>query len=198
MSVLRLSASVASSTDASSARFHAVGVADCRRHGNSRSRCSGSYRVRISGRGRCGCPVEVLVRTFVPIGSDGLSLPQPSMAYPAASGLWVLCPIADYPFDVVATATPGGSVPVVLGRESGDGSLWRGSFTPTSTGEWTIVLRNFPTTEPTRIAVVESAPEPTALWIALIAVVVGLIGFALATARGICDPRSMTDAGRRG
>ena len=142
--------------------------------------------------GVVGRPVEVLVRTFAPIGTDDLSLPAPSLAYPAPSGLWnVLYPIADYPFDVVAKAPTGATQQVALTRDPADASLWRGSFTPTSSGEWTIVLRNFPTSDPTRVAVIEQ-DAPTASWFGLFAVLASLlVGVIL----GRVLPRSRASAG---
>jgi len=92
-----------------------------------------------------GRPVEVLLRTFAPFGRGSLHLPPPSLAYPAPSGMWnVLYPVADYPFDVVATAEGTTDVAVPLARDAADASLWRGSFTPPSAGRWTIRVRNFP------------------------------------------------------
>lgn len=106
--------------------------------------------------GMVGRPLEVLVRTFVPVGAGDLGLPRPSLRYPAASGLWnVLYPIDDYPFDVVATSAAGVDVQIVLTRDPADASLWRGSFTPSTAGEWSIVMRNFPTIAPIRVIVAE-------------------------------------------
>lgn len=106
--------------------------------------------------GTVGRPLEVLVRTFVPVGADDLALPQPSHRYPTASGLWnVLYPFDDYPFDVVARSAAGEDVQIVLTRDPTDASLWRGSFTPSTVGEWSIVMRNFPTVAPIRVIVAE-------------------------------------------
>ncbi len=127
--------------------------------------------------GIVGRPVEVLVRTFVPIGADAAHLPVPSVPYPAASGLWnVLYPIADYPFDVVAKSRAGASVQVALTRDPEDASLWRGTFTPSSSGEWTIALRNFPTLEPIAIRVIDDSSSPPALTVAVAALLAGLLG----------------------
>lgn len=126
--------------------------------------------------GVVGRPVEVLVRTFIPIGTGDLHLPVPSVPYPAASGLWnVLYPIADYPFDVVANSPAGASMQVALTRDSEDASLWRGSFIPSKSGEWTIVLRNFPTLEPIRILVVEDGTFPPPATVGVGAFLAGLL-----------------------
>jgi hypothetical protein len=122
-------------------------------------------------------PVEVLVRTFVPIGAGDLDLPIPSVPYPAASGLWsVLYPIADYPFDVVANSPAGANLQIALTRDSEDASLWRGTFTPRSSGEWTIVVRNFPTLEPIPIRVVEDAPSPPTAIVGVAALLAAFLG----------------------
>ena len=94
--------------------------------------------------GVVGRPVDILVRTFVPIGEGEADLPPSTLAYPAASGLWnVLYPVADYPFDVVARAEDGLEVPITLVRDISDATLWRGTFTPTASGTWRISVRNF-------------------------------------------------------
>lgn len=109
--------------------------------------------------GVVGRPIEVLVRTFAPIGGDGIDLPRPSLAYPAPSGLWnVLYPI-DYSFDVIARSPAGEEVQISLVRDAADASLWRGSFTPPVPGQWAIVMRNFPTYAPIGLDV--AAGEPT-------------------------------------
>jgi membrane associated rhomboid family serine protease len=98
--------------------------------------------------GVVGRPVEILVRTFSPVAQGDIALPTPSLAYPAASGLWnVLYPIADYPFDVVAEASDAATVPVPIARDPNDATLWRGVFTPATSGTWTIRVRNFPDEE---------------------------------------------------
>ena len=94
--------------------------------------------------GVVGRPIEVLLRTFVPIGEGETDLPPSTLAYPAASGLWdVLYPVADYPFDVVAQGEDGTAVSITLVRDISDASLWRGTFTPTSSGAWKISVQNF-------------------------------------------------------
>lgn len=97
-----------------------------------------------------GKPVEVLLRTFVPIEREG-TLPQSSVRepYPAPSGFWnVLMPWDDYPFDVVAQHDGDADVAVQLARDPSDATLWRGSVSLPSTGTWTIWVRNFPGKEP--------------------------------------------------
>jgi hypothetical protein len=126
--------------------------------------------------GIVGRPVEVLLRTFIPFRVGDLSLPVPSVPYPAASGLWnVLYPIADYPFDVVANSPTGANVQIALARDSQDASLWRGIFVPSSSGEWTIVLRNFPTMEPIRVHVVGDGAFPPPAMVGVAALLVGLL-----------------------
>jgi hypothetical protein len=123
-----------------------------------------------------GQPVDVQVRTFVPFGQDSLQLPltRPD-AYPAPSGLWnVLYPIDDYPFDVAANADDGTSIPVVLHLDATDATLWRGSFTPTSVGVWTVRLNNFAQDRTASVRVSAATPNPLPLGAAVIALVAGL------------------------
>ena len=141
--------------------------------------------------GLVGRPIEVLVRTFIPIGAD-LAVPAPSFTYPAQSGLWnVLYPVADYPFDVVARSPAGETVQIELVRDPTDGTLWRGSFTPTSAGEWSIEMRNFPTLEPIRVTVSALAAD-SGSWVGVaVALVIGLIG-GLVLGRMLRRPGSRT------
>src|SRR5207249_3129482 len=93
-----------------------------------------------------GEPVEVLLRTFVPIDRHG-TLPQASARepYPAPSGFWdVLMPWDDYPFDVVAQREGNADVQIRLARDPSDSTLWRGTVTLPSAGTWTLWVRNFP------------------------------------------------------
>jgi hypothetical protein len=97
-----------------------------------------------------GEPVEVLLRTFVPIGREGV-LPgtSPREPYPAPSGFWnLLYPWDDYPFDVVAQHEGAIDIPVSLARDPSDSTLWRGFVSLPTAGTWTIWNRNFPDTEP--------------------------------------------------
>jgi len=133
--------------------------------------------------GTVGQPVEVLLRTFVPEPIDDTSLPIPSLAYPVASGLWnILYPIADYPFSVVARADDGTSIAVSVARDPSDATLWRGTFTPTASGSWTVSVRNFPAGTPGASAriVVTSGGAVQAVWLVgaaalLTGVLVGLL-----------------------
>src|SRR3989304_2693024 len=60
-----------------------------------------------------GQPLEVIIRTFVPVQRDILDVADPREPYPGPSGLWnVLYPIEDYPFDVVAAPEEGSEGPV--------------------------------------------------------------------------------------
>ena len=126
--------------------------------------------------GVVGRPIEVLVRTFVPIGEGESDLPIPSFAYPAPSGLWnVLFPVADYPFDVTASTEDGTAIPLTLARDPSDATLWRGTFTPTTSGLWTISVRNFGTASPGASARVPVVPGETVP----LAAVIGVVGLAI-------------------
>jgi hypothetical protein len=143
-------------------------------------------------------PVDVLVRTFLPINLDAIDLPRPSLAYPAASGLWdVLYPF-DYPFDVIAQSPTGEDIEIEMVRDGADASLWRGSFTPTVPGEWSVVMRNFPTYAPIGLTVSAAAAldPPDVNWaLPLAALVLGLLGgLMLAPVAGRAVSR---DIGRR-
>jgi hypothetical protein len=97
-----------------------------------------------------GEPVEVLLRTFVPIQREGV-LPgtSPREPFPAPSGFWnLLYPWDDYPFDVVAQHEGDSDVPVSLARDASDSTLWRGFVSLPKAGTWTIWVRNFPGKEP--------------------------------------------------
>jgi hypothetical protein len=126
-----------------------------------------------------GHPVEVLVRTFVPIGQGDLDLPVPTVIYPFPSGFWeVLYPIPDYPFNVVADANNGERINIELARDPADATLWRGSFTPARSGEWTITVRNLASVEPgasISLMVVADEAIPTVEGVAMLALVVGLL-----------------------
>jgi hypothetical protein len=93
-----------------------------------------------------GEPVEVLLRTFVPIQREGvLPGPSPREPYPAPPGFWnLLYPWDDYPFDVVAQHEGDTDVPVSLARDASDSTLWRGFVSLPKAGTWTIWVRNFP------------------------------------------------------
>lgn len=152
-----------------------------------------------------GEPVEVLLRTFVPIEREG-TLPQSSVRepYPAPSGFWnVLMPWDDYPFDVVAQHDADADVAVQLARDPANATLWRGSVSLPSAGTWTIWVRNFPGKEPGSTTTVTvrpggsaatASPPPDATTtgqasidarpVALIAALVGLVVGVLAAWRG--------------
>jgi hypothetical protein len=145
--------------------------------------------------GIVGRPVEVLVRTFAPVGADAIDLPPPSQAYPASSGLWdVLYPF-DYPFDVVARSPTGVEVKITLVRDAADASLWRGTFTPTTPGAWQIVMRNFPALSPTQLNVAAGESTIGEWGTAIAALLLGLVG-GLALARAMRRP-SPRDIGAR-
>jgi len=97
-----------------------------------------------------GEPVEILLRTFVPIERQG-TLPRSSVRepYPAPSGFWnVLMPWDEYAFDVVAQHDGDADVAIQLARDPSDSTLWRGSVSLPSAGTWTVWVRNFPGKEP--------------------------------------------------
>lgn len=113
---------------------------------------------------RVGQPVEILVRTFVPIQREGtLAVPDPREPFPGSSGLWnVLYPLADdYPFDVVAQHENETEVSVTLARDPSDSTLWRGVMSLPKAGTWTIWVRNSPNKAPgstTSVKVGEGPP----------------------------------------
>ena len=129
--------------------------------------------------GIVGRPIEVLLRTFVPIGEGEADLPVSTLAYPSASGLWsLLYPVADYPFDVVAQAEDGTAMPISLVRDTGDATLWRGLFTPTTSGVWSISVRNFSAAEPgasARVSVVAGDTVPVNTLIGLAGLMAGVL-----------------------
>jgi hypothetical protein len=94
-----------------------------------------------------GEPVEILLRTFVPVEQADwtIGLPtSPERSFPAASGVWdVLYPWPDYPFDVVAQHNDSPDIPVRLSRDNADATLWRGEVTFPASGSWTIWVRNY-------------------------------------------------------
>ena len=138
-------------------------------------------------------PIDVLVRTFLPVSENEIDLPRPSLGYAVRSGLWdVLYPF-DYPFDVVARSPTGEELKIELVRDTADASLWRGSFTPTIPGEWSVVMRNFPNYAPIRLTVSAGAPSasPGEDWALPVgALILGLFGGALiARATGLSVSR---------
>lgn len=112
---------------------------------------------------RVGQPVEILVRTFVPIQRQGtLAVPDPREPYPGASGFWsVLYPWDDYPFDVAAQHEDGTEVLVKLARDPSDSTLWRGVASLPKAGTWTIWVRNFKK-QPGSSTVVKAEAGPSA------------------------------------
>ncbi len=113
---------------------------------------------------RVGQPIEILVRTFVPIQREGtLAAPDPREPYPGPSGFWnVLYPWDDYPFDVVAQHEDGTEVPLALARDPTDSTLWRGFTSLPKAGTWTIWVRNFPSKGPGSTTVVKAEAGPPA------------------------------------
>lgn len=113
---------------------------------------------------RVGQPLEILVRTFVPIQREGtLAVPDPREPYPGPSGLYnVLYPWEDYPFDVVAQHEDGTELPVTLARDPSDSTLWRGVVSLPKPGMWTIWVRNFPDKGPGSTTAVKAEAGPPA------------------------------------
>lgn len=114
---------------------------------------------------RVGQPLEILVRTFVPIQREGtLAVPDPREPFPGSSGLWnVLYPMADdYPFDVVAQHEDETEVSVTLARDPSDSTLWRGVTSLPKAGTWTIWVRNYPNKEPGSTTVIKAGAGPPA------------------------------------
>jgi hypothetical protein len=111
---------------------------------------------------RVGQPLEVLVRTFVPVQRDGtLAVPSPREPYPGPSDLYnVLYPWDDYPFDVVAQHEDGTELAVKLTRDESDSTLWRGFASLPTAGTWTIWVRNFPTKGPGSTTIVKAEAGP--------------------------------------
>jgi hypothetical protein len=111
---------------------------------------------------RVGQPLEVLVRTFVPIQREGtLAVPDPREPYPGPSDLYnVLYPWDDYPFDVVAQHEDGTELPVTLARDPRDSTLWRGVVSLPTAGTWTIWVRNFPNKGPGSTTLVKAEVGP--------------------------------------
>ncbi len=129
------------------------------------ARAAGEVVVAVSpSEVEVGEPVEVLLRTFVPIDRQGI-LPgsSPREPYPAPSDLWnLLYPWDDYPFDVVAQHDGDADVAVQLARDPSDSTLWRGTVSLPSAGTWTIWVRNFPGKEPGSTTSVTVRPGPSA------------------------------------
>jgi len=110
---------------------------------------------------RVGQPLEVLIRTFVPVQRDILDVADPREPYPGPSGLWnVLYPMEDYPFNVVAEHDDGSDVPLTVVRDPSDSTLWRGIVTLPKPGTWTIRVRNFPASAPGATTVVRVGAAP--------------------------------------
>jgi hypothetical protein len=129
------------------------------------ARAAGEVAVAVSpSEVAVGEPVEVLLRTFVPLERQG-TMPQSSARepYPAPSGYWnLLMPWDDYPFDVVAQHEGDADVQVALARDPSDSTLWRGTVSLPSAGTWTIWVRNFPGKEPGSTTTVTVRPEGSA------------------------------------
>ena len=98
--------------------------------------------------GLVGHQIEVLLRT-APFDEGVVRCRSPTLPYPAASGIRnILFPFPDYPFDVVARAEDGTTIAVPLARDPNDATLWRGTFSPTKSGVWTIAVRTYPAGHP--------------------------------------------------
>jgi len=126
-----------------------------------------------------GQPLEILVRTFVPIQREGtLAVPDPREPYPGPSGFYnVLYPWDDYPFNVVAEHEDGTEVQVTLARDPTDSTLWRGVTSLPKAGTWTIWVRNFPNREPGSTTVVKAEAGAGAMDAGPAALIGALTGF---------------------
>lgn len=125
---------------------------------------------------RVGQPLEVLIRTFVPVQRDILDVADPREPYPGPSGLWnVLYPMEDYPFNVVAEHDDGSDVPLTVVRDPSDSTLWRGIVTLPKPGTWTIRVRNFPASAPGATTAVQVEAGTPVLTEAGQAAAVGLV-----------------------
>ena len=128
---------------------------------------------------RVGQPLEILVRTFVPVQRDILDVADPRQPYPGPSELWnVLYPMDDYPFDVVAEHEDGSEVPVTVARDPSDSTLWRGIVSLPKAGRWTVRVRNFPASAPGATTVVQAEAGPpvsTEVGAAAVGLVLGLL-----------------------
>jgi hypothetical protein len=131
-----------------------------------------------------GQRVEVLVRTFVPVPAASHDFPSPRPEYPAASGLWeMLYPWDDYPFDVRAEL-PGQTVRIPLTRDLHDSTLWRGFWTPTRAGAWTVRSYNFVEGHPGASTTVRVIDAPLGAADVGATAGVGLMGLAVGVVLG--------------
>ena len=130
------------------------------------ARTAGDIVVSVSpASASVGEPVEVLIRTFLPVDKSGLTLPaeSPIEPYPVPSGVWnVLYPWADYPFDVVAQLSDGTEVHVPVARDPSDSTVWRGIAILPKAGSWSVWVRNFQHKEVGSTAQVLVRVEPAA------------------------------------
>lgn len=126
-----------------------------------------------------GQPVEILLHTLAPFAQGDLGLPSPAPPYPVASGFWgVLYPFVDYPFDVAAEASDGTVIRIQLTLDPNDATLWRGTYIPTTAGDWIIRVRNFAAGEPgasTTIHVSARTTIPTEVLVGVVALIVGIL-----------------------
>ncbi len=97
-----------------------------------------------------GSTMEILLRTYVPIGTWTELGFEPTEPWPFVPGLaYVLWPMPDLPFEVVAARADGHEqVDVAMTRDSVDTTLWRGTFIPTTAGTWVVVVAGFPDDDP--------------------------------------------------
>jgi len=125
---------------------------------------------------RVGEPLEVFIRTFVPVQRSILDVPDPREPYPGASGfLNVLYPMEDYPFDVVAEHEDGSEVAVMVVRDPTDSTLWRGIVSLPKAGTWTVRVRNWPASAPGATTIVRAEAGPTVSTEAGLAAAVALV-----------------------
>lgn len=107
-----------------------------------------------------GKPAEVLLRTFVPTGWEELGMEAPGSWPFVPDTAYVLWPVPDYPFSVVAQADDGAEIPLVMTLDPVDPTLWRGVFVPDTPGMWRVRATNFPESDPGANVTFAVVPAP--------------------------------------
>jgi hypothetical protein len=148
-------------------------------------------------------PVEVLIRTFLPLAGSDLSLDVGATRtpFPAPSGYWSLLYAFsdDYPFKVEARGPGGESVSVIVARDPSDASLYRGIARLSSAGRWRVQLLNYSGDAPGTWAEVDVQPAlavpaasaaPNGQWSEQAAVAVSLLAGLAGLAFGFIAGRT--------
>jgi hypothetical protein len=92
-------------------------------------------------------PVEVLIRTFLPVVGPEASVDlHPRTPFPAATGYTVALFAFpdDYPFRVTATGPAGRALRVPVLRDPSDATLYRGAVRFPAAGRWRVAVENYP------------------------------------------------------